>query len=76
MLILIYQLYEFNIVSCKIIKCQFTYSNLSAKVLAASEKLTCLYDRPSQGPKWDHNNTMGVPGHFITAGLFTLSDNL
>ena len=29
-------------------------------------------DRPSKGPKWEQNNTMGVPGHFITAGNKTM----
>ena len=33
-----------------------------------SESLFCLLDRPSEGPEWDHNNTMGVPGYFISAG--------
>ena len=55
----------------KSLKFNLIHFIFSAKILAESEKLTCLYDRPSQGPKWDHNNTMGVPGHFITAGFFT-----
>ena len=44
----------------------------SAEKLAKSDSLECLMDRPSKGPKWEQNNTMGVPGHFITAGNKTM----
>ena len=40
-------------------------STLSSK--KAKRRLKCLSDRPSQAPRWDHNNTHGVPGYFIPA---------
>jgi len=46
---------------------QTSWSSCSAEKLAKSDSLECLMDRPSKGPKWEQNNTMGVPGHFITA---------
>jgi len=46
---------------------QTSWSTCSAEKLAESTTLNCLYDRPGKVPKWEQNNTMGVPGHFITA---------
>ena len=51
---------------------QTEWAKCSAQKLLQSESLSCLYDRPHEKLKWDHNNTMGVPGHFIAAGQFRI----
>ena len=49
-------------------RAQTQWSTCSAEKLLESESLSCLYDRPREKLQWDHNNTLGVPGHFIAAG--------
>ena len=49
---------------------QTQWSSCSQSILSSktsTKRLKCLDDRPSTGPAWDHNNTHGVPGYFISA---------